>query len=49
MRNSDGLEYAEEKMLSYKQQALDVLKKYPNGPATESLKDLVEFVVDRKS
>ena len=49
VRNSDGLEYAEEKMLSYKQQALDVLKKYPNGPATESLKDLVEFVVDRKS
>jgi len=49
VRNSGGLEYAEEKMLSYKEQSLDVLKKYPAGPATESLKDLVEFVVDRKS
>jgi len=49
VRNSGGLEYAKEKMLSYKQQALDVLKKYPVGPATESLEDLIEFVVDRKS
>lgn len=49
VRNNGGLEYAKEQMLNYKKQALDVLKKYPAGPATEALENLVEFVVDRKS
>ena len=49
VRSSGGLEYAEEKMLNYKKQALEVLEKYPHGPATEALHNLVEFVVDRKS
>lgn len=43
-----GIEYARKKMESYKQKALDILDKYPDGPHKTSLKEIVEYTVQRK-
>ena len=44
-----GLEYAEERMIDYKNKALSILTRYPDGPAKTALENLVEFVVARKT
>lgn len=43
-----GLEFANEKMLEYKNKAIVQLETYPDSPARRSLKDLIEFTVSRK-
>ncbi len=43
-----GIEFANEKMLEYKNEALDILDGFPSSPARDSMKDLVEFTVSRK-
>jgi octaprenyl-diphosphate synthase len=43
-----GIEYAENKMLEFKEEALSLLNQFPSSPARESMKDLVEFTVSRK-
>lgn len=43
-----GLEYAVKAMLDYKEQALEVLKEYPDSPYKESLLLMVDYVIDRK-
>jgi len=43
-----GIEYAKEKMTSYKQEALALLHQFPDSPARQGLEDLVLFVTDRK-
>ena len=43
-----GPAYAREKMLSYKNQALQLLKEFPESDARESLELLVEYIVNRK-
>lgn len=43
-----GLEYAVKAMLDYKEQALEVLKNYPNSPYKNSLLLMVDYVIDRK-
>ena len=43
-----GLEYAEAKMLQFKDEALDMLNDYPDSPYKESLTLMVNYVVDRK-
>jgi octaprenyl-diphosphate synthase len=43
-----GLVYAKEKMEDYKEQAMEVLKDFPENEAKSSLKELVEFVTKRK-
>jgi geranylgeranyl pyrophosphate synthase len=35
-------------MKRYKQEALDILKQFPNSETAESLAELVEYVIDRK-
>jgi octaprenyl-diphosphate synthase len=43
-----GIEYARKKMESYKQKAIDILDKYPESPYKHSLKEIVEYTVQRK-
>ncbi|MFH0759274.1 MAG: polyprenyl synthetase family protein [Bacteroidota bacterium] len=43
-----GIEFANEKMMEYKKEALDILDGFPSSPARDSMKDLVEFTVSRK-
>ncbi len=46
--NYHGLEYAEGKMNSYKDKALEILFTFPQNPARDSLARLVNYTVERK-
>lgn len=48
VKASGGLEYAEEKMLQYQNQALQILKELPQNEASSAMKDLVYYVTNRK-
>lgn len=43
-----GIRYATEKMNAYKQEALEILRTFPETPARQGLEDLVLYVTDRK-
>ena len=43
-----GIKYAEEKMFQYRDEALDILRSFPESPARNSLEELVRFTTDRK-
>ena len=43
-----GIEYAEAKMQTYYQQAVDILQKLPNSPAKEALENLAKYVITRQ-
>jgi len=47
VRNSGGVEYAQQKMGEYRQQALDCLQNLPNSEARQALADLVEYTTER--
>lgn len=49
VKENGGLDYASQVMLRYKNEALELLEKFPNTPARTSLKDLVNFAIDRKT
>jgi len=42
-----GIEFATEKMQEYKSSAMEILHSFPESPARDSLRDLVEFTVSR--
>lgn len=44
---SGGIEYAREKMYSYREQALAILNRFPETPARTSLHDLLIFTTER--
>lgn len=48
VRQSGGIEYAQEAMYRYRQEAFDLLDAVPDSPARKSLKDLLTFVTERK-
>jgi len=48
VKDSGGLAYAEEKMMSFKKEALTLLSKYPESDYKSSLELMVNYVVDRK-
>ncbi len=48
VREAGGVDYAREKMYDYKQMALEVLNEMPDKQAKESLKDLVNFTIERQ-
>ena len=48
VKASGGLEYAESKMLEFKNQALEILASYPRSDYREALELMVNYVVDRK-
>jgi len=47
VNQSGGLQYATEKMMTYKDEALDMLKAFPDSEYKTSLIDLVNFTVER--
>ena len=48
VKDKGGLEYAEKAMHDYKNKALKTLDSFPNSDAKEAMRDLVNFVIDRK-
>jgi octaprenyl-diphosphate synthase len=48
VRKSGGLEYAEQVMMKYRQEAFDILRGFPESIVRNSLEELVYFVTDRK-
>jgi len=48
VNENGGVEFATQKMHEYKQNAIEALSAFPDNPARNSLKDLVEFTVSRK-
>ena len=49
VKETGGIAYAEERMLAYREQALDILREFKESPARESLEKLVVFTTERKS
>lgn len=43
-----GIEYADEKMLGYRDEALKILYEFPDSEARKGLEELVRFTTDRK-
>jgi octaprenyl-diphosphate synthase len=48
VHQSGGIKYAQKIMEDYVQKALNMVEEIPASPATTSMKELIEFVVDRK-
>ena len=48
VEKNGGIEYATNKMLSYKKEALEVLHSFPQSGIRNGFEDLVNFVTDRK-
>lgn len=48
VQQSGGIAYAQEKMKAYRQEALDLLHKYPDSPQMRAMEELVNYVIDRK-
>lgn len=48
VQKSGGIEYATEKMKDYKKEALQLLNIYPDSPQLQAMKQLVDYVIDRK-
>jgi len=47
VRNNGGMQYAEEKMLAYKQEALALLYTFPASGTRDALEELVSYITDR--
>jgi len=47
VKQEGGLDYAVQKMTEYKNQALRILERYPDNEAKESLKLMLEYVINR--
>lgn len=48
VKNNNGLEFAEQKMVSFYQKAKDILNDFPNSPYKEALLLMMEYVIIRK-
>lgn len=48
VKQSGGIEYAQQKMMAYKNEALAMLQKYPDTPARNAMISLVDYAIDRK-
>ncbi|MCB0528000.1 MAG: polyprenyl synthetase family protein [Saprospiraceae bacterium] len=48
VRQSGGIEYSQEAMYRYRQEAFDLLANAPESPARQALHDLLTFVTERK-
>jgi octaprenyl-diphosphate synthase len=47
VQETGGIDYATQKMLDYRDEALDMLEKFPASAEKEALKALVNYVIDR--
>lgn len=48
VKNQGGIEYTISKMNEYKNKALSILEQFPDSPYKNSLKTMIDFVVERK-
>ncbi len=48
VKNNNGLHYAEEKMIAFQQEALQLLQKFPDSEYKSSLTLMVNYVIERK-
>ncbi|HNG88623.1 MAG TPA: polyprenyl synthetase family protein [Saprospiraceae bacterium] len=48
VRESGGIQYAQQAMYTYRQEAFDLLMQAPESPARQALHDLLIFVTERK-
>jgi len=48
VKSNGGIEYSIQKMKEYQQKALQILDKYPDNTAKDSLKLMVNYVIERK-
>jgi len=46
--DAGGIKYAQEKMIQYRDEALEILNVYPESPVSNALRGLVRFTTDRK-
>jgi octaprenyl-diphosphate synthase len=49
IRESGGLKYAEQNMQQYIREALDLLDTFPDSPSRSAFKELIHFVITRRS
>ncbi|MCE2844108.1 MAG: polyprenyl synthetase family protein [Chitinophagaceae bacterium] len=47
VKDYGGIEYAEAKMIEYRDNALNILHSFPDSPAREALEELVRYTTDR--
>ncbi len=47
VKSKGGLEYTEQKMLEYKDKAIEILVDFRESPAKKALTDLVEYITTR--
>lgn len=47
VNNSGGIEFSRQKMLEYREKAINILKEFPNSPFRRSLEQLVIYTTDR--
>ncbi|MDL2282551.1 polyprenyl synthetase family protein [Parabacteroides sp. OttesenSCG-928-G06] len=47
-KESGGIEYAEKQMLEYHGKAVEILRKFPDTPARESLIGLADYIISRE-
>ncbi len=48
VKQSGGIEYAKEKMVTYQQEALDILSQFPESDARHAMEALVNYVTQRR-
>jgi octaprenyl-diphosphate synthase len=48
VKTHGGIEYTQNKMKEYQQKALQILSKYPDSEAKQSLALMVNYVIERK-
>ncbi len=48
VKEKGGLKYAEQKMIAFQQEAMEILKEFPSSPYKESLELMVSYVIERK-
>jgi octaprenyl-diphosphate synthase len=48
VKNQGGLTYAEQKMMQFQQEALELIKDFPESIYKDSLVLMVNYVIDRK-
>jgi octaprenyl-diphosphate synthase len=48
VQKTGGIDYAVNKMLEYRDEAVAILRQYPDSPVRAALEDLVRFTTDRK-
>ena len=48
VKTSNGLAYAEQKMIQFQQEALQILEEFPNSEYKEALILMVNYVIERK-